>query len=437
MTSEFDVKFRIRPEDNPWYLLATLYGQPLSDDLQAQNRSAWNRYLSRWLKDDIRIKLIGERRHVSEELTPFSADEIDAIEKAFFVRCGRIISKASGKIPELEPDGLIDFSNIDFDSPFSVEGFFFPVGCDFSSASFSRIANFKGANFSDATFKGVSFSGTTVFDGAIFSTTTTFKGANFSGRANFEHTTFSFDADFGGATFSDLADFSGATFSDVADFTRATFSDLADFTGATFQSTLLFVNAKMNGPTLFQAATFSSPPRFFGAELHEGTVWRQVKWPDPPSNTATADAFVDAYERLKLEMDRLKKHEDELFFFAHEMKSRRVQSGVLRGMPIVLYGVLCNYGRSYVRPLVGLLVTIAIGAMLYLTHFGISKYPRAVGLSLANTFGVLGFRKDFIDPSVIEALSRALKVVSAVQSVVGIGLLFLFGLALRNRFRMR
>ena len=75
--------------------------------------------------------------------------------------------------------------------------------------------------------------------------------------------------------------------------------------------------------------------------------------------------------------------------------------------------------------------------MAYLPHFGLSQYPRAVGLSLANTFGVLGFRKDFIDPHVIETLSRALKVVSAVQSVVGIVLFFLFGLALRNRFRMR
>jgi hypothetical protein len=50
---------------------------------------------------------------------------------------------------------------------------------------------------------------------------------------------------------------------------------------------------------------------------------------------------------------------------------------------------------------------------------------------------VPGFRKEFIDPHFIEALSRALLVVSAVQSVFGIGLLFLFGLALRNRFRMR
>src|SRR5215471_13186066 len=49
----------------------------------------------------------------------------------------------------------------------------------------------------------------------------------------------------------------------------------------------------------------------------------------------------------------------------------------------------------------------------------------------------LGFRKDFINPNTIEALSRILKVVSAAQTVAGIVLLFCFGLAVRNRFRMK
>jgi hypothetical protein len=130
-------------------------------------------------------------------------------------------------------------------------------------------------------------------------------------------------------------------------------------------------------------------------------------------------------------------HEDELDFFALEMQSRRVLSGALSGLPIALYGLLCNYGRSYLRPLIGLLITVVIGGVLFLSHFGLAKYPRAIGLSLANTFGVLGFRKDFIDAHEIETLSRGLKVLSGVQTVAGVGLIFLFGLALRNRFRMR
>jgi hypothetical protein len=40
-----------------------------------------------------------------------------------------------------------------------------------------------------------------------------------------------------------------------------------------------------------------------------------------------AGRFVDAYERLKLEMDRLRKHEDELEFFIRELQSRRIVVG--------------------------------------------------------------------------------------------------------------
>jgi hypothetical protein len=41
---------------------------------------------------------------------------------------------------------------------------------------------------------------------------------------------------------------------------------------------------------------------------------------------------------LKLEVDRLKKHEDELNFFALELQSRRVEQGLVRGLPIALMG---------------------------------------------------------------------------------------------------
>jgi hypothetical protein len=102
------------------------------------------------------------------------------------------------------------------------------------------------------------------------------------------------------------------------------------------------------------------------------------------------------------------------------------------GLAIALYGRLSNYGRSYVRPLYYLLLTIAAGVPLFWWH--LSGFWQAVGHSFANTFGVLGFRKDLIDPEVITDLPGLLKVVAASQTIAGIVLLFLFGLAIRNRF---
>jgi len=57
-----------------------------------------------------------------------------------------------------------------------------------------------------------------------------------------------------------------------------------------------------------------------------------VHWPKTPRKVDRARQFINAYERLKLEMDKLKKHEDELKFFALEQQCRRVVDGFWRGL---------------------------------------------------------------------------------------------------------
>jgi hypothetical protein len=93
------------------------------------------------------------------------------------------------------------------------------------------------------------------------------------------------------------------SFSSWADFRHATFGGQANFSRAVFARSAWFINVEMKGAASFESVTFGSqPPRFFGAHLHEGTVWRKVNWPPSPLNSVDAGDFVDAYERLKLEM---------------------------------------------------------------------------------------------------------------------------------------
>jgi hypothetical protein len=61
----------------------------------------------------------------------------------------------------------------------------------------------------------------------------------------------------------------------------------------------------------------------------------------------------------------------------------------------------------------------------------------ATGLSFANTFAALGIRKDLINPQLLNGLPGWLRVIAAIQTILGIVLLFLFGLGIRNRFRMK
>lgn len=220
----------------------------------------------------------------------------------------------------------------------------------FDNAKLSS-SEFRDATFSGvASFAGVTFSDQVRFVGATFSRAVTFYDATFSGWANFYGATFSSESSFLGATFSDTAEFDHATFSDVVRFHEATFSDQVRFVGTKFQVVSSFVNAEFKGETCFESARFlTEPPRFFGAKLHQGTVWRGITWPPKPKDKKEAGAFIDAYACLKLELDRLKKHEDELDFFALEMQSRRVLLGPWRGLPISLYGILSDY-RPQLRP---------------------------------------------------------------------------------------
>jgi uncharacterized protein YjbI with pentapeptide repeats len=237
MTSEIDGKLKIKAEDNPWYLLATLYGQPTSDDhaLQARNRRAWNRYISRWLTADDRFLL--NVPHHAEETAPFSAEELADLEKAFIER-HRSSSTARIVIPELKPDDQIDLSNVDFSSPFWADGFFFPVASNFTCATFIDASSFKGAFFFDLAN----------FEGATFSAEAHFDGATFRALANFAISTFSADAYFAGATFSRAAGFERVIFSAEAHFEGGTFSDVSRFQGATFSGVTYFGNATSELP---------------------------------------------------------------------------------------------------------------------------------------------------------------------------------------------
>jgi hypothetical protein len=212
-----------------------------------------------------------------------------------------------------------------------------------------------------ALFNGAAFSVVAFFGRAAFSVGAEFVGATFSCMADFTGATFRLGAEFVGATFSGAA-LLGATFSGKVEFDSATFSRGANFDSATFHGSSSFVNVEMKGETSFERALFKNePPKFFDAKLHQGTIWRGIYWPKPKDENG-AGHFIDAYACLKLEMDRLKKHEDELNFFALELQSRRVLLGPVGGSPIALYGLLSNYGRSYVRPLVALFFVAAIGA---------------------------------------------------------------------------
>jgi hypothetical protein len=481
-----------RANGNPWYCLATIHGEKPTDPeewgakLAAKNRLGWNRWIATALSDEKRAELV-KNGFPELELAPFSPEEKSAFCSAFAARRGN-----ENESPP-EPAECPDFTSTLFDRPIRFGGFLFARGADFSFATFSDEAdftsatfaghadfflvkfssalfnsatfsddadfrsakfsnhggfnmvtfsgkaNFAAATFGSAMFGSVTFSGDTDFSRVEISRRAYFNSATFSGEANFQSATFSDEANFQSATFSDEANFQSATFSDEANFQSATFSDKAYFQSATFSAVIYLVNAKFATKTIFAGTNFrTNVPDFRGATMHEATEWHGAIWPKPAHDRDTAQAQVYSYERLKQEMDRLKKHEDEQSFFRKELRARRGLTSPWSGAwPLnYLYDILSDYGQSLIRPVLWLFGVFVVGFAFFAVApvFNGTRMTlaHAALVSFADVFSFLPFTREAIG-----GLSGAAKILGAIQSILAALLLFLLGLALRNRFRMK
>ncbi|MGA8172066.1 MAG: pentapeptide repeat-containing protein [Methylocystis sp.] len=405
-----EAKARLRPANgNRWYCLATVYGEQEEGSgaffdirLAEQNRVAWNRWVSAVLLEEQRAMLIS-RGFEASELRPLSDEENTNFLQIFAKRT---------KLPPPHPGSPIIFHSVRFDHPVSFENFVFPTDANFNGAAFEHKSSFVMAAFIE--------------------------------RAFFSMLTFSRDAEFRGTKFFTNACFDGSVFSGKAFFDNATFSGAIDFEASEFRSC-----------TTFQFTKFlSHPPDFHDAELREATVWHDAQWPPPPDRQRDAQDQVDEYARLKAEMERLKKHEDEQFFFAKELRARRAwlrfkfRDG-LRPVSVRTkcafdwllngaYDVFGGYGLSVGSPTFWLVVLFAVGADIFAlvpAYKGLPlAYDEAAGLSITNVISFLPYKpiKDIAD-----GLSPFAKIIGDLQSLLGVILLFLLGLALRNRFRMK
>ncbi|MDP3555395.1 pentapeptide repeat-containing protein [Methylocystis sp.] len=326
--------------------------------------------------------------------------------------------------------------------------------------------DFKNVCFSDAVdLGGFIFPRIVNFDGAEFGKNVRFNRALFADDANFLNSTFASGADFQGTKFSRAGNFRGATFYGSADFETAMFCGGAYFDGATFLNDIFFQGAVFESETYFFEAKFQkSVPDFRDAKLREATEWHDATWPDPPHDADGAYWQLYTYERLKAEMERLKKHEDEQFFFAKELRARRAllwftalnkaprTAGAYRkpwafskrinaGFRWLLnrsYYFFSGYGLSIGRPLVALGALLCVGAVIFATtnslHDGPLRPGEALELSATNLISFLPYKPD---NWLTAHLSKNAKWVRNAQSFFGLVLLFLLGLALRNRFRMK
>ena len=121
--------------ENPWYCLATVYGEleePATEDIAKPYRTAWNRWMAAGLSEEQRAALVGKGFN-SSQLVPLSEEERTEFLEVFAKRT---------TFPPPDPKEAVDFHNVRFERSISFSGFIFPTNALFEGAAFAGSAFF-------------------------------------------------------------------------------------------------------------------------------------------------------------------------------------------------------------------------------------------------------------------------------------------------------
>jgi hypothetical protein len=159
-------------------------------------------------------------------------------------------------------------------------------------------------------------------------------------------------------------------------------------------------------------------------------------------------ADIARLRRLKEIAENNKDHERALAFHADEMRAKRWHENIsFRGLFVdYIFDWFSDYGRSASRPLICLTWLWIFFGCLYFFASGndlIEKWKKfweALAFSGGQIFPIIPgsstARMEGIQILFFNNLSPVLHLATFVQSVLSLMLLFLIGLALRNRFRI-
>ncbi len=351
----------------------------------------------------------------------------EAQDKYFFDEAFILLVEYLNNLTDIQKVQKIDFSNLIFKEKVNFPEFVFPIEVSFENSVFSGGVDFKNTLFiKDADFTNTKFLQDVHFDDAIFFDTANFKGAEFHGK--------------------------------TAKFRNTIFKKIADFTNTTFEAYANFKSAKLKGRTSFQRAEFKfHAPRFYGAEFNNemtffGMIPPKLKKNEEESKTDYNKRLGEnqnSYENTAILLEEKKKYHDQHFFFRQEMQCRRLtdRKAAIR-FSFWLYEKLANYGYGIERAALFWALHIFIGFLVitFIAMCGGIRYHESVSCAIsvsfanANPYAFFGFDSENLKECYKDFNMYApilFAIIKVIQTIVGVGLLFLVLLTLRTRFRLK
>ena len=384
--------------------------------------------------------------------------------------------------------------------------------CTFEEAVFGNDANFENAIFLEAVrFNKAKFLGDVSFDGATFGSNATFVSVEFFGMSHFQGQ----ESD----RWKKLADKTKDRAEPLArdrinkqlwerielrtghkpdkfqklDFSRARFADTAHFSNRKFEDTASFKNAIIQTPPVFDGATNTHRLDFTHADVSvsiaNAPFWKR-SWTvdsDIPIRFRAFRKIADDTKNHDLERDlyieerkaergvyfsnlwqRRKDAENNIELLENARSTSRLAAHSLWIAIMGLYALLADYGRSFMRPLIALALSIPFFQHFYRvafadtlakaiadpsnTNFNADAYRHAIDMvGLGNAVPFVGpltidadIKKFLFCGKVGEALKNCAPVppesyqwLVLTQNLVSITLVFFIGLALRNYFKIK
>ena len=345
----------------------------------------------------------------------------------------------------------------------------------FQRATFSNSAYFSTAIFTEkADFFETRFLGEANFNLSKFLSVANFRKAMFSMKAYFVCSFFEDESKFSGAGFLDTVSFNNAKFAKKAYFHQVEFEGDAYFSYARFAHDAGFVNLHCNKALVLEGTKFiNKVPDFRYSRMGSAPYLSNVEIPDKRNDSPEN---VQRYRKLKELANAARDHQKEIEFFAYEAKAARgiEEKNWLRQLPGRIYQLFSNFGQSLLRPLGWL---VAVFLLSWATYYGMlmtgTPEPTPADWKCSAYTADVVWKPIAAIPAVtwkgpieyslrytaIVALpfttssrqeknqvTRCLfgspvvpgkyKVVSFIQTLLTLLCLFLFGLGVRNRFKI-
>ena len=341
------------------------------------------------------------------------------------------------------------------------EGFIFPSTADFRAVVFLGHANFYNTNFhGTAGFRRTYFGGIAEFEQAIFQKAGWFARTIFSDVAHFDLANFQGMARFASVVFEDDALFSKVKFEKSAYFLQNIFTKRAVFEATEFVGEASFNASKSDSAFVLARSHFHNAPIFNQADFKQAPDLDEVVLPRPAFWKRGNRELTSRYRALRRLAVQGHDYEREQQAFVGELRSRRwsVDKWYTAGLWFSLaYDGISDCGRSISRPFAAWFSAILLFGVVY---WALGGFPQICGnspdhpvkqaflISLKNASIGLTTSRDqrisaayecvfggTIDRPAIPFIGTLAEII--VQVPLSAALIFLFLLAIRNRFKIK